>query len=148
MCPDKIYTREWLEIVREAHRRGLKTTSTVMFGHIEGSRSIARHLLRIRNLQKITGGITEFVPLPFVHEDSPIFLRGQSRRGPTMREALLVHATARLVLHPHIRNIQVEALSRWKRAFFESRVRGVKFKFWDTLFCLVYLLQIKKLIGF
>ena len=77
-----------------------------MFGHIEGYQHWARHLLRIRNLQADTGGFTEFVPLPFVHMEAPIYLKGRARPGPTFREAILMHAVARLVLHPLIPNIQ------------------------------------------
>jgi FO synthase len=77
-----------------------------MFGHVDHPRHWARHLLRIRDLQATTGGFTEFVPLPFVHMEAPIYLKGGARRGPTWREALLMHAVARLVLHPHITNIQ------------------------------------------
>ena len=77
-----------------------------MFGHVEGPRAWARHLLEIRDLQERTGGITEFVPLPFVHMEAPIYLKGKSRRGPTWRETLLMHALARLVLHPLVTNIQ------------------------------------------
>jgi len=77
-----------------------------MFGHVEASHHIARHLLRLRRLQERTGGFTEFVPLPFVHMEAPIFLKSRARRGPTLREAILIHAVSRLVLHPHITNIQ------------------------------------------
>jgi FO synthase len=77
-----------------------------MFGHVESSRSWARHLLAIRDLQERTGGFTEFVPLPFVHMEAPMSLRGHARHGPTWRETILMHAIARLVLHPGIRNIQ------------------------------------------
>lgn len=106
LCADKIRTGEWLEVMRTAHRVGLRSTSTIMFGHIEQPVHWARHLRRIRDLQQDTGGFTEFVPLPFVHMEAPIYLKGQSRRGPTFREALLMHAVPRLVLHPHISNIQ------------------------------------------
>jgi len=106
LAPDKVSTEEWLEVVRQAHRAGLRTTSTIMFGHIEGYVHWARHLLRLRELQQETGGITEFVPLPFVHMEAPMYLRGQARKGPTLREALLMHAVARLVLHPLVRNVQ------------------------------------------
>jgi FO synthase len=106
LCPDKINTAQWFEIVDTAHRLGLKTTATIMFGHIERPIHWARHLLRLREQQKRTGGFTELVPLPFVHAQAPIYLKGAARRGPTWRETLLVHAVARLVLHPHIRNIQ------------------------------------------
>jgi FO synthase len=106
LCPDKIDTRQWLEVHGAAHSIGLPTTSTIMFGSIEGPRSWARHLLRVREQQIRSGGFTEFVPLPFVHTEAPIFRRGKARRGPTFREALLMHAVARLALHPVITNIQ------------------------------------------
>jgi len=106
LCPDKIKTGEWLEVMRAAHRTGFRTTATIMFGHMERPVHWARHLLRIRALQAETGGFTEFVPLPFVHMEAPIFRKGRARRGPTFREAVLMHAVARLVLHPLITNIQ------------------------------------------
>ena len=77
-----------------------------MYGHVERPISWARHLLVLRDLQAETGGITEFVPLPFVHMEAPMYLRGQARKGPTLREAVLMHAVARLALHPLITNIQ------------------------------------------
>ena len=107
LCPDKLTTGQWLEVLRTAHRVGLRTTSTIMFGHVEGLQHWARHLLRLRELQRETGGITEFVPLPFVHMEAPIYRRGGARRGPTFREAVLMHAVARLALHPLVPNIQV-----------------------------------------
>ncbi len=106
ICPDKIRTAQWLEVMSVAHRIGLRTTATVMFGHLERYRHWARHLLRLRALAARSRGFTEFVPLPFVHAQSPLFLRGEARRGPTWREAILMHAVARLVLDPHIVNIQ------------------------------------------
>jgi FO synthase len=106
ICPDKLTTDEWLEVMRHAHEVGFKTSSTIMFGHIEQPKHVARHLHRIRDLQRSTGGFTEFVPLPFVHMESPIYLKGKARKGPTFREAVLIHAVARLVLHPLIQNIQ------------------------------------------
>jgi FO synthase len=106
ICPDKIDTQTWLEVMRTAHRLGIRSTATIMFGHVDGYAHWARHLLRLRNLQADTGGFTEFVPLPFVHMEAPIFLKGRSRSGPTFREAVLMHAVGRLVLHPLIRNIQ------------------------------------------
>ncbi|MCO5071302.1 MAG: 5-amino-6-(D-ribitylamino)uracil--L-tyrosine 4-hydroxyphenyl transferase CofH [Rhizobiaceae bacterium] len=106
LCADKIKTAEWLDVMRAAHGVGLRSTATIMFGHIEQPVHWARHILRIRNLQQETGGFTEFVPLPFVHMEAPIYLKGQSRRGPTFRESMLMHAVPRLVLHPHITNIQ------------------------------------------
>jgi FO synthase len=89
-----------------AHRLGLRSNVTMMFGHIETPRSWARHLLRAREQQRRSGGFTEFVPLPFVHMEAPMWLQGRSRSGPTWSETLLVHAVARLALHPWITNIQ------------------------------------------
>lgn len=106
LCPDKVSTADWLKVVDAAHRAGLKTTATIMFGHIEQPVHQARHLLRLREQQKLTGGFTELVPLPFVHMEAPIYLKGGSRRGPTWRETILIHAVARLALNPHISNIQ------------------------------------------
>jgi FO synthase len=106
LCPDKIDTRRWLAVMRAAHRNALRSTATIMFGHVDGYQHWARHLLRIRELQSETGGFTEFVPLPFVHMEAPIYLKGRARRGPTFREAVLMHAVARLALNPLITNIQ------------------------------------------
>ena len=107
ICPDKVTTSQWLEVHEAAHRVGLKSNVTMMFGHVEGPRSWARHLVESRKQQRRSGGFTEFVPLPFVHMEAPIALKGQARRGPTFGEVLLVHAVARLALHPWITNIQV-----------------------------------------
>jgi len=107
LCADKINTAQWLEVMETAHCVGLNTTATIMFGHIDHYEHWAHHLLLVRELQSRTGGFTEFVPLPFVAQMAPIYRRGQSRQGPTFREAVLMHAVARLVLHPHINNIQV-----------------------------------------
>jgi FO synthase len=106
LCPDKVNTLEWLEVIRAAHKTGFRSTATIMFGHIDRYEHWARHLIRIRDLQIETGGFTEFVPLPFVHMETPIYLKGRSRPGPTFREVMLMHAVARLALHPHIVNIQ------------------------------------------
>jgi FO synthase len=106
LCPDKLRTTEWLEVMRAAHSLGLRSTATIMFGHVEQPVHWARHLLRVRRLQAETGGFTEFVPLPFVHMEAPLWRKGLARSGPTLREALLMHAVARLVLNPHIVNIQ------------------------------------------
>jgi FO synthase len=106
LCPDKIRTATWLEVMRTAHGAGLRSTATIMFGHVDGYEHWARHLLRIRGLQEETGGFTEFVPLPFVHMEAPIYLKGRSRPGPTFREAVLMHAVARLALHLQVTNIQ------------------------------------------
>ena len=106
ICADKINTAQWLEVMRAAHQAGFRTTATIMYGHVERPEHWARHLLRIRGLQQETGGFTEFVPLPFVHMEAPMYLKGKARKGPTFREAVLMHAVARLTLHPHIQNIQ------------------------------------------
>ncbi|GCE50989.1 FO synthase subunit 1 /FO synthase subunit 2 [Thermosporothrix hazakensis] len=107
ICPDKLNTEQWLSVIEEAHGIGLRTTATIMYGHVERPVHWARHLLRIRNLQKRTGGFTEFVPLPFVHMEAPLYWKGRARKGPTFREAVLMHAVSRLVLHPYITSIQV-----------------------------------------
>jgi FO synthase len=106
LCPDKLTTAEWLDTIAAAHTVGLRTTATIMFGHVEGPADWARHLTALRDLQARTGGLTEFVPLPFVHMEAPIYLKGAARRGPTWREAILMHAVARLALHPLIPHIQ------------------------------------------
>lgn len=106
ICPDKLMTAQWLEVMRAAHGVGLRSTATIMFGHVDRYDHWARHLLAIRDLQAETGGFTEFVPLPFVHMGAPIARKGLSRSGPSAREVLMMHAIARLVLHPLITNIQ------------------------------------------
>jgi FO synthase len=106
ICPDKVTTGQWLEVHETAHDVGLRSTTTIMFGHVDGPRNWARHLLRLRDQQRRSGGFTEFVPLPFVHMEAPIYLKGRARRGPTFREAVLMHAVGRLALHPWITNVQ------------------------------------------
>ena len=106
LCPDKINTSQWLEVIETAHSLGLKTTATIMFGHVDRPVNWARHLIRIRDLQIRTGGFTELVPLPFVPLEAPIYLKGKSRKGPTFRESILMHAVARLAVGKHITNIQ------------------------------------------
>ncbi|MDA1092595.1 MAG: 5-amino-6-(D-ribitylamino)uracil--L-tyrosine 4-hydroxyphenyl transferase CofH [Acidobacteria bacterium] len=106
LCPDKLSSGQWLEVMDTAHRVGFRTTATIMYGHIDRPTHWARHLTSIRALQARTGGFTEFVPLPFVHMEAPIYLKGLARQGPTFRESLLMHAVARLALHPLIPNIQ------------------------------------------
>ncbi|HEU5212496.1 MAG TPA: 5-amino-6-(D-ribitylamino)uracil--L-tyrosine 4-hydroxyphenyl transferase CofH [Gaiellaceae bacterium] len=106
LCPDKVTTDQWLHVHETAHRAGLRSTATIMFGHIDRPWHVARHLLRVRDLQRRTRGFTELVPLPFVHMEAPVYLKGKARPGPTFREAILLHAVARLALHPEIPNIQ------------------------------------------
>ena len=106
ICADKVNTEQWLEVMRTAHNVGFNTTATIMFGHVERYVHWARHLIRVRDLQKETGGFTEFVPLPFVHMEAPMYLKGKARKGPTFRETVLMHAVARIALHGYIDNIQ------------------------------------------
>ncbi len=118
LCPDKIDTDTWLEVHRQAHRIGLKSNVTIMFGAVENPRHWARHILATRDLQKETGGFTEFVPLPFVHMGAPIFLKGRSRRGPTFREVVLMHAVGRIAYDKYIPNIQA--------SWVKTGVKGVR----------------------
>ncbi len=106
ICPDKVTTDEWLEAHRTAHGVGLKSNITIMMGTVERPVHVARHLVRTRALQKETGGFTEFVPLPFVHMATPIFIQGKARRGPTFREVLLMHAIGRIAYRGWIDNVQ------------------------------------------
>lgn len=106
LCPDKIRTAQWASVMRTAHRLGLGSTATLMFGHVDGPESWANHYEVVRRIQADTGGFTEFVPLPFVHMGAPIWLRGRSRPGPTWDEVVLVHAVARLAFDGLIPNIQ------------------------------------------
>ena len=106
ICADKINTEQWLQVMEAAHGIGFKTTATIMYGHVEKLEHWARHILRVRALQERTGGFTEFVPLPFVHMEAPMYLKGKARKGPTFREAVLMHSVARLALHGQISNIQ------------------------------------------
>ena len=107
LCPDKIDTEQWLEAHRAAHSVGLNSNVTIMFGAVEQPRSWARHLVRTRELQLETGGFTEFVPLPFVHMATPLYIQKRSRRGPTFRETLLMHAVGRIAYRGTIDNIQL-----------------------------------------
>lgn len=106
LCPDKLTTSGWLDVVAAAHHVGLSTTATIMFGSVERPSHWARHLLAVRALQLETGGFTEFVPLPFVHMLSPVYMKGRARKGPTWRETILMHAVSRIVLHGAIDSIQ------------------------------------------
>lgn len=106
LCPDKIGSSQWADVMITAHELGLPATSTIMFGHIDHPRSWANHLEVIRAIQRRTGGFTEMVPLPFVHMGAPIYLRGQARPGPTWDEAVLVHAVSRIALDGLVDNIQ------------------------------------------
>jgi FO synthase len=125
ICPDKISTAQWLEVHRAAHEAGLRSNNTIMFGHVDGPRNWARHLVAVRDLQKLTGGFTEFVPLPFVHMEAPIYLRGRARPGPTFGELLLMHAVGRLALHPWIENVQVSWVKAGPAGVVEALEAGV-----------------------
>jgi FO synthase len=106
LCPDKVRTSEWAEVMITAHELGLRATTTMMMGHIDDPRAWANHLEVLRAIQRRTGGFTEFVPLPFVHMGSPIYLQGRARPGPTWDEVVLVHAVGRIALAGLIDNIQ------------------------------------------
>ncbi len=122
ICPDKVTTTEWLDVMRAAHSVGIRSTATIMFGHVDRYDHWARHLLAIRDLQEETGGFTEFVPLPFVHMEAPMWRKGKSRSGPSFREAILMHAIARLVLHGLIPNIQAS----WVKLGAEGAVEALR----------------------
>ena len=104
---DKLSAQEWVHIVKTAHRLGIRSTSTIMYGHIDGPEQWVAHLALLREIQKETGGLTELVPLGFVHWDAPIYLAGEARPGPTGLEDLRMHAVARILLNNWINNIQV-----------------------------------------
>lgn len=106
LCPDKVSTEQWLQCHEIAHEIGLRSNVTIMFGSVEQPVHWARHIVRTRELQKRTGGFTEFIPLPFVHMASPIYLKRRARRGPTWRETVLMHAVGRIAYHGQIDNIQ------------------------------------------
>lgn len=106
LCADKIRTAQWAEVMITAHEVGLRSTATIMFGHIDSPVSWANHFEVLRSIQLATGGITEIVPLPFVHMGAPIFLRGQARPGPTWDEVVLMHAVARIAFDGLVDNIQ------------------------------------------
>jgi len=125
ICADKINTGQWLQVMRAAHGVGFRTTATIMFGHVEGYQHWARHLLRVRGLQVETGGFTEFVPLPFVASEAPMYLKGRSRRGPTLRECLLMHAVARLCFASLIPNIQASWVKLGERGIQTALQCGV-----------------------
>ncbi len=116
VSPNKLKVRQWIEIIRTAHRLGIPTTSTMMYGHTEAPGHWVRHLLLLRDIQKDTGGFTEFVPLGFIHSQTRLFQIGHARPGSSLREDLIVHALARLLLNRYIPNIQVS----WVKLGFEG----------------------------
>ncbi|KZX14591.1 5-amino-6-(D-ribitylamino)uracil--L-tyrosine 4-hydroxyphenyl transferase CofH [Methanobrevibacter filiformis] len=107
ICPGKLSTDQWKDVVTTAHKSGIKTTSTMMYGHVETLEDRVNHLEIIRQIQKETGGFTEFVPLTFMHEKAPIFKKGQANPGATGVEDLKIYAIARLIFHDYLKNIQV-----------------------------------------
>ena len=125
ICPDKVTTAQWLAVHEAAHRVGLRSNVTIMFGHVESPRHWARHLLRAREQQERSGGFTELVPLPFVHMEAPMWRRGRARSGPTFGETWLLHAVARLALHPQIENIQASWVKLGPRGVAEVLRAGV-----------------------
>lgn len=109
IAPGRISVEQWTDVISTAHRLGVPTTSTMMFGHVETNAHRAAHLALLRDMQKATGGFTEFVPLSFVHEEAPMFAqarRGEMRPGATGAEVVRMHAVARLMLHGWVDNIQ------------------------------------------
>ncbi len=125
ICPDKVTTAQWLRVHDAAHGVGLRSNVTLMFGHADTPRSWARHLLRAREQQQRSGGFTEFVPLPFVPMEAPMYVKGRARRGPTFRETLLVHAVGRLALHPWITNVQASWVKLGPEGTREALTAGV-----------------------
>ena len=125
ICPDKITTAQWLEVHDAAHAVGLRSNNTIMFGHVDGPRNWARHLVAVRDQQRRSGGFTEFVPLPFVPMEAPMYLQGRTRRGPTFGETLLMHAVGRLALHPWITNVQASWVKLGQRGVTAALRAGV-----------------------
>jgi 5-amino-6-(D-ribitylamino)uracil---L-tyrosine 4-hydroxyphenyl transferase len=116
LSPNKLKVQQWIEIIRTAHSLGIPTTSTMMYGHTELPEHWVRHLLLLREIQKDTGGFTEFVPLGFIHSQTKLFRSGRARSGHAIHEDLIVHALSRLLLNNYIRNIQVS----WVKLGFED----------------------------
>ena len=125
ICPDKLTSQEWVDVIKTAHRAGIKTTSTIMFGHTEQPSDWSTHLIELRELQKETGGITEFIPLPYVSMESPMYKRGKARPGPTFNEVLLMHAVSRIALNPYINNIQASWVKLGKEGTLSCLNAGV-----------------------
>lgn len=116
LSPNKLKVRQWIDVIRTAHSVGIPSTSTMMYGHTELPEHWVRHLLLLREIQKETGGFTEFVPLGFIHFQTRLFRNGRARAGHATHEDLIVHALARVLLHGHIRNVQVS----WVKLGFEQ----------------------------
>ena len=116
LSPNKLKVRQWIEIIRTAHSLGIPSTSTMMYGHTELPEHWVRHLLLLRDIQKDTGGFTEFVPLGFIHTQTKLFQSGRSRAGRSVHEDLIVHALSRILLNGYIPNIQIS----WVKLGFEE----------------------------
>ena len=124
LCPDKISTEQWLEVHRTAHNTGLRSNITIMFGAVERPVHWARHIVLTRELQKTTGGFTEWVPLPYVHMGAPLYVQRRSRRGPTFREVLLIYAVGRIAYHGLIDNVQASWVKLGKSGVREALASG------------------------
>jgi 7,8-didemethyl-8-hydroxy-5-deazariboflavin synthase CofH subunit len=116
LSPNKLPAARWVEIISAAHELGIPTTSTMMYGHVEEPADWVRHMLLLREIQKRTGGFTEFVPLGFIHENTRLYRHGGARPGAKRDEHLRVHALARVLLHGAIKNLQVS----WVKLGFET----------------------------
>ncbi len=116
LSPNKLKVRQWIEVIRTAHSLGIPSTSTMMYGHTELPEHWVRHLLLLRDIQKDTGGFTEFVPLGFIHSRTKLFHSGRARAGRSVHEDLIVHALSRVLLNNYIHNIQVS----WVKLGFEE----------------------------
>ncbi|MBW9221478.1 5-amino-6-(D-ribitylamino)uracil--L-tyrosine 4-hydroxyphenyl transferase CofH [Methanothermococcus sp. SCGC AD-155-C09] len=107
LCPSKLSTKDWIEVIKKAHKLGIKTTCTIMYGHIEDYKDIVNHLFILKDIQRETGGFTEFVPLSFMYKRSPIYLKGRARSGATGIDDLKMYAISRILFKEVIKNIQV-----------------------------------------
>jgi len=118
ICPDKLNSAEWRSVISKAHSFGIPSTATIMFGHVEDYNDVAIHLIELLDIQSENGGFTEFVPLPFVSQEAPIYRRGLARSGPSFREVLLMHSIARLLFKESLPNIQ----GSWVKAGLEGLI--------------------------
>lgn len=125
LTQDKLSTDDWIKIVKAAHTEGVPTTATIMYGHVDEARHWAHHIGLIRSIQQETGGFTEFVPLGFIHYESPLYLDGEARPGPSYLENIRMHAVARLMLAGWIDNIQVSWVKMGPRLAQEMLSYGV-----------------------
>jgi FO synthase subunit 2 len=118
ISPGRISVKNWINIIKTAHKLGIKTTSTMMFGHVESTYDRVQHIAKIREIQKETGGFTEFVPLNFIHHEAPMYkhdLHQNIRKGASANDALLTHAIARIMLNNYIKNIQMSWVKEGQR---------------------------------